>query len=95
MSIWLGAWCPVVRAICADMPFLGNIRLTLLDEVYRYPLKELSDFMQELPLGQERVLHTLSYFDTAYQATRWPSADSGLIGASRSCGKAGSGPPHL
>jgi cephalosporin-C deacetylase len=70
MSIWLGAWCPIVKAVCADMPFLGNIAETLLKDVYRYPLKELSDFMQEVPLGRERVLNTLSYYDTAHQASR-------------------------
>lgn len=68
MSIWLGAWCPIVRAVCADMPFLGDIGRTLSGEVYRYPLKELSEFMEELPLGRERVLNTVAYFDTVAQA---------------------------
>jgi cephalosporin-C deacetylase len=69
MSIWLGAWCPIIRAVCADMPFLGNIAKTLTSDVYRYPLKEVSDFMQSVPLGRERVLNTVSYYDTAHQAT--------------------------
>jgi cephalosporin-C deacetylase len=68
MALWLGAWCPIVRAVCADMPFLGNIGRTLQQKVYRYPLKELADFMEALPLGTERVLNTVSYFDTAHQA---------------------------
>jgi cephalosporin-C deacetylase len=68
-SIWLGAWCPIVKAVCADMPFLGAIRQTLLAEVYRYPLKELIDFMETIPVGRERVLNTISYFDTMNMAT--------------------------
>jgi cephalosporin-C deacetylase len=70
ISIWLGAWCKIVRAVCADMPFLGAIRQTLLSSVYRYPLKEVTDYMETIPLGKERVLNTISYFDTINQATR-------------------------
>ncbi|MFZ4509155.1 MAG: acetylxylan esterase [Fimbriimonas sp.] len=70
ISIWLGAFCRVIRAVAADMPFLGNIATTLTGSVYRYPLKELGDFMGTIPLGQERVLNTVNYFDTAYVATR-------------------------
>jgi len=70
MSIWLGAWCSLIGAVCADMPFLGNIGTTLKGKVYRYPLKELADFIAELPIGLERVLHTVSYFDTAFHASR-------------------------
>jgi cephalosporin-C deacetylase len=70
MAIWLGAWCRVVRAVCADMPFLGAITATLSNPVFRYPLKELVDAMEEMPVGQARVENTLSYFDTMNQATR-------------------------
>jgi cephalosporin-C deacetylase len=69
ISIWLGAWCQVVKAVCADMPFLGGIAQTLESSVYRYPLKELVDFMDTIPIGRERVLNTVSYFDTINQAT--------------------------
>jgi cephalosporin-C deacetylase len=68
MAIWLGAWCAIVKAVCADMPFLGNVAQTLTQPVYRYPMKELADLIDELPLGLARVLNTLSYFDTANQA---------------------------
>lgn len=68
IAIWLGAWCPIVKAVCADMPFLANIAQTLSGTVYRYPLKELVDFMEDLPVGEARVLNTVSYFDTAHQA---------------------------
>lgn len=68
MSVWLGAWCPIVKAVCADMPFMANIWHQLTGTVYRYPLKELSDFMEELPVGEARVRNTVSYFDTVTQA---------------------------
>ena len=68
MSIWLGAWCPFVRAVCADMPFLGRIGESLNGPVHRYPTKELIDAMDAIPVGRERVLNTVRYFDTTYQA---------------------------
>lgn len=70
ISIWLGAHSPIVKAVCADMPFLSAINHTLMKTVYRYPLKEVRDFMDSIPLGEARVLNTLSYFDTMNQATR-------------------------
>ncbi len=69
MSIWLAAWCPLIKAVCADMPFLGGMPWALSNRVYRYPLKELTDYMGSIPLGQERVMHTISYYDTLNQAT--------------------------
>jgi cephalosporin-C deacetylase len=68
ISIWLGAWCSLIRSVCADMPFLGLIGDTIKKNVYRYPLKELTDYMAELPLGEARVANTVSYFDTSYHA---------------------------
>lgn len=68
VSIWLGAWCPIVRAVCADMPFLGRIAESLTGNVYRYPTKELVDAMEEMPVGRERVLNTVQYYDTVFQA---------------------------
>ena len=70
MSIWLGAWSERVKVVCADMPFLGAIRDTLMKSVYRYPLKELVDYAATVPNGQNRVIETLAYFDTMNQATR-------------------------
>lgn len=70
LSIWLGAWCEGVKAVCADMAFLCAIKQTLLKTVHRYPLRELTDFMHKIPLGEARVLNTVSYFDTMNQATR-------------------------
>jgi cephalosporin-C deacetylase len=70
LSIWLGAWCDRIKAICADMPFLGAMHETLMKNVYRYPLKELMDFMATVNNGQPRVLATISYFDTLNQASK-------------------------
>ncbi len=70
ISIWLGAWCPIIKAVAADMPFLAAVKNTLMQQVYRYPLKELSDFIEQTPLGEERVFNTVSYFDTMNQATQ-------------------------
>jgi cephalosporin-C deacetylase len=70
MAIWLGAWCPLVKAVCADMPFLGATWQSLAQSAYRYPLKELSDYAESVPLGHQRMLNTVSYFDTVHQASR-------------------------
>ncbi|MDR3688481.1 MAG: acetylxylan esterase [Fimbriimonas sp.] len=69
MAIWMGAWSPIIKAVCADMPFLGGMNRTLAAPVHRYPLKELTDFMETIPVGEARVLNTVSYFDTINQAT--------------------------
>ena len=68
IAIWLGAWCPLVRAVCADMPFLGRMAGTLEGEVYRYPTKEIIEAMQVMPVGRERILNTIHYYDTVFQA---------------------------
>jgi cephalosporin-C deacetylase len=68
MSIWLGAWCSLVKSVCSDMPFMCGMGDSVLNYAYRYPLKELADFMQEIPIGEERVMNTISYYDTIFQA---------------------------
>lgn len=70
LSIALGAHSPVIKAVCADMPFLGGRHYILSRNAYRYPLKELIDFADSIPMGLDRVKYTLSYFDTLNQATR-------------------------
>jgi cephalosporin-C deacetylase len=69
ISIWLGAWCPQVRAVCADMPFLGAFG-EASEKVYRYPMKEVADFAASHPGGMDRVRKTMAYFDTMNQATQ-------------------------
>jgi cephalosporin-C deacetylase len=68
ISIWLGAWCEFIKAVCADMPFLGNIGESLTKTVYRYPTKELTDWAEQRPGGMQTLLDTLGYFDTVRQA---------------------------
>lgn len=68
MSIWLGAWVSLVKSVVADMPFMCGMGDSVLKYAYRFPLKELSDYMHEIPIGEQRVLNTLSYFDTIFQA---------------------------
>lgn len=70
LAIACGHLSPIVSAVGADMPFLGDIRNTLARPVHRYPLKEIIDFIEVTPLGRERVNHTLGYFDTVYHASR-------------------------
>ncbi len=70
LAIWAAAWSNIVRAVCADMPFLGGMRHALAVSAYRYPLKEVIDFMDSIPVGRERVMHTISYYDTLNQATQ-------------------------
>lgn len=70
IAIWMGAHCPIIRAVCADMPFLAGYWKVLDRQIYRYPLKELADFADSIPLGMERVKYTISYYDTLNQATR-------------------------
>lgn len=70
MSIWLGALSPIIKAVVADMPFLAAMPLTLDRGLHRYPLKELGDFMARETLGEAKVRHTVSYFDTVNFATR-------------------------
>jgi len=50
------------------MPFLGRIADSLSGQVYRYPTKELIDAMDTMPVGRERILNTVRYFDTVFQA---------------------------
>ncbi len=80
MSIWLGALSPVVQVVCADMPFLGAMQYALTRNAYRYPLKELIDFMDTIPVGRETVLNTVSYFDTMNMATRCSKATQLSLG---------------
>ncbi|HEY3781786.1 MAG TPA: acetylxylan esterase [Fimbriimonadaceae bacterium] len=70
ISIWLGAWVSFVKAVCADMPFLGGMSQVLGQHVYRYPLKELMDTSANIEGGLERIKKTISFFDTLNQATR-------------------------
>ncbi|MCX7800500.1 MAG: acetylxylan esterase [Fimbriimonadales bacterium] len=69
MAVWLGAICPIVKAVCADMPFLCQTHRIEKRDLLRYPIKELQDYADSVPLGYERVSYTLSYFDTVHVAS--------------------------
>ena len=68
MGVWLGAWMPLVKAVCAEMPFMCGMGNTVKNYAHRFPLKELADFMNEIPIGEQRIMNTISYFDTVFQA---------------------------
>jgi cephalosporin-C deacetylase len=70
LALSAGANSPHVSCVVADLPFLCGMKETLSRQVYRYPLKEITDYATTIPLGMERVLYTLSYFDSVNQATR-------------------------
>lgn len=70
MAIWTGAHSRIAKSVVSDLPFLSAMRYTLSSDVYRYPLKEVIDFAETIPLGMQRIMHTISYFDTVNQATR-------------------------
>lgn len=70
MALWLSTLTNKVKAVAADMPFFGGLPWVFAQPVRRYPLKELIDAMESETLGRERIMHTLSYFDTVNFATR-------------------------
>ncbi len=71
MSIWLGAMCPRIKAVVADMPFLGAMPWALdLTKGFRFPLKELTDVMSTSELNAELILETISFFDTVNLAAK-------------------------
>jgi cephalosporin-C deacetylase len=69
ISIWMGAWVPLIRAVVADMPFLGGMPWVLSRSAFRYPLKELTDWLQASPEHDAAGRSTIRYFDTVNQAT--------------------------
>jgi len=70
MAIWAGAWCPLVKCVVADMPFLSAMRSVFSRPIYRYPLKEILDFVEQSRTSMETVHRTIAFFDTLNHATR-------------------------
>ena len=65
LAIWLGTWIPhLIKATCADLPFLAAITNTLEEKVFRYPTKEFIDYFAEDPTRKEKAYNTLNYYDT-------------------------------
>ncbi len=69
MSIWMGSFCPLIRAVAADMPFLGDMERVMEGKALRYPLKEVFDFIGNDETRRSAVMRTLSYFDTVTVAS--------------------------
>lgn len=70
LAIWLAAHIPGVRAVVADLPFLGGMPWVFSHKVHRYPLKEILDFAGDDERRMAAAMSTLSYYDTLNQATR-------------------------
>jgi cephalosporin-C deacetylase len=70
MAVWVGAHSKVIRCVVADLPFLSCMPYVFSKPVYRYPLKEVTDYAAQIPLGMERAAYTISYFDTVNHAAR-------------------------
>lgn len=68
LSTVMGAFCPLVRSVCADMPFFGDIPGILDATILRYPQRELKDFVDSMPLGRERFLAVAAYLDMGFVA---------------------------
>ncbi len=70
LSVWLGAFCPLVRCVVGDMPFGAARPLVFSRDIHRYPLRELIDWWGTSSEKKEQALRTMSYFDTVNMATQ-------------------------
>jgi len=68
LAVMLGAWCPLVRLVVAELPALTYWEYLLDATVWRYPIKEFADYMQATGRSREALLATLQYFDTINHA---------------------------
>jgi cephalosporin-C deacetylase len=70
LAIWLGAWFPSIRCVAADMPFLGGFGW-VMDQLsrWRYPLKEVAEWIGGDPACERTARETLAWFDTVSQAS--------------------------
>jgi cephalosporin-C deacetylase len=68
LAVMLGAWCPLVRVVVAELPALTYWEYLLNATVWRYPIKEFADYMQATGRSPESLLATLQYFDTVNHA---------------------------
>lgn len=70
IALWLSWLSSYIRVAAADLPFLAAMREVFSKKIYRYPLKEVVDYMELHSLDKETVLRTLSYFDTVNHASK-------------------------
>ncbi len=64
MSIWMASFCPFISYCCADLPFFIGLNYILGHRFYRYPIKEIPDYLEKHGLNKKDVLKVLNYFDT-------------------------------
>ena len=69
IAIWLGAMARNVKCVCADLPFCAARPVVFAEDVRRYPLKEVADYMAESEENRERAMRTMAFFDTVNLAT--------------------------
>ncbi|MFE9664130.1 acetylxylan esterase [Streptomyces sp. NPDC005955] len=69
ITLAVGGLVPDLAAIAPDVPFLCHFRrgATLTD---RLPYREIAAYLKARRGGEERVFHTLSYFDGVHFAAR-------------------------
>ncbi|HWP30737.1 MAG TPA: acetylxylan esterase [Fimbriimonadales bacterium] len=70
IALWLSWLSSYIRVVAADLPFLAAMREVFNKKIYRYPLKEVTDYMDSHSLDKEIVLRTISYFDTVNHASK-------------------------
>jgi len=70
IALWLAWLSSQVRVIAADLPFLAAMREVFSKKIHRYPLKEVTDYLEKHSLDIENVLRTISYFDTVNHAPK-------------------------
>lgn len=69
LSVWLGAFCPLVRCVVGDMPFGAARPVVFSRDIHRYPLREAIDWWGDSAEKKEAAMRTMSYFDTVNMAT--------------------------
>jgi cephalosporin-C deacetylase len=68
LAVMLGAWCPLVRVVVAELPALTYWDYLLNATAWRYPIKEFADYMEATGQPREAILKVLHYFDTINHA---------------------------
>ncbi len=69
MSIWMNTFCPIIQSACADLPFFVGVEYILSHRFYRYPIKEIPDYLEKHNLNLDDILNETLYFDTLNIAT--------------------------
>jgi cephalosporin-C deacetylase len=70
LSVWLGAFFPLVRCVVGDMPFGAARPVVFERDIHRYPLRELVDWWGSDASRRATAMETMAFFDTVNIATR-------------------------